>query len=578
MSAATDRELNFSRRSFLAGSVAGGLVMAFGGGLGLPASARAELAAKRFSPTVWFEMGADGSTQINIAKAEMGQHVGTSLARIVADELGVDWAQVRIVHVDSDPKWGFMVTGGSWSVFTSFAMLSRAGAAGRLVLAEAGAKLLGVDPGGCTVRDSRVSCGGRSVSFAEIVQKGDIDRSFTAEELEALPIKPASQRTLIGRPVIALDIPAKTDGSATFGIDVELDGMVYARPLLPPTRYGSTVNDVDDSQAKRVKGYLGYQVLNDPSGTLQGVLTVLADSQWGAMQAADAVKVDWTPGPTKNVGEADLMAEGERLVAGSEGAALFFAEGDLESAAEGADHAIDARYRTGTVLHFQLEPVNAVAEQRNGTWHIHTGNQWQSLILPILAQALEVPEDRIVLHQYYLGGGFGRRLFGDYTLPAALTAKAIGKPVKLVYAREDDARFDCVRSPSVSRLTAHFDAQKRLHGIDHAIAAGWPTLAMAPGFMGDGLDGLGKFDPFSANGADHWYTVPHHRVRVANNELAQKTFLPGWLRAVGPGWINFGVESFMDEIAHHTGADRDSPNTRPMIHGARHHISFSSFP
>jgi CO/xanthine dehydrogenase Mo-binding subunit len=555
MSASSNRELTFSRRSFLAGSVAGGLVMAFGGGLGLPASARADLAAKRFSPTVWFEMGADGATRINIAKAEMGQHVGTALARIVADELGVAWTDVRIEYVDSDPRWGYMVTGGSWSVFTSFAMLSRAGAAGRLVLAEAGAELLGVDAAGCTVRDSRVTCGARSVSFAEIVQKGDIDRSFTAEELEALPIKPASERTLIGRPVTSLDIPAKADGSATFGIDVELDGMVYARPLLPPTRYGSTINGVDDSAAKSIEGYLGYQVLNDPSGTLQGVLTVLADSQWGAIRAADAIQVDWTPGPTHGVSEADLLAEGARLTEGSDGATLFFAEGDLETAADGADHTLDARYRTGTVLHFQLEPVNAVAEQRDGTWHIHTGNQWQSLIIPVLAQALEVPDDRIVLHQYYLGGGFGRRLFGDYTLPAALTAKAIGKPVKLVYTREDDARFDCVRSPSVCRLTAHFDAQNHLLGIDHAIAAGWPTLAMAPGFMGEGIDGAGKFDPFSANGADHWYSVPHHRVRVVSNELAQNTFLPGWLRAVGPGWINFGVESFMDEIAHHAGAD-----------------------
>jgi CO/xanthine dehydrogenase Mo-binding subunit len=554
MSAPRNQDLKFGRRSFLAGSVAGGLVMAFGG-LGLPASARADLAARRFSPTVWFEMGPDGATQINIAKAEMGQHVGTALARIVADELGVAWADVRIEYVDSDPRWGYMVTGGSWSVFTSFAMLSRAGAAGRLVLAEAGAKLLGVPAAGCTVRDSRVTCGDRSVSFAEIVQKGDIDRSFTAEELEALPIKPASERTLIGRPVTSLDIPGKADGSATFGIDVELDGMVYARPLLPPTRYGSTVNGVDDSAAKGIEGYLGYQVLNDPSGTLQGVVTALADSQWGAIRAADAIQVDWTPGPTHGVSEADLLAEGEQLAESPDGATLFFAEGDLEAAAQGADHSLDARYRTGTVLHFQLEPVNAVAELRDGTWHIHTGNQWQSLIIPVLAQALEVPEDRIVLHQYYLGGGFGRRLFGDYTLPAALTAKAIGKPVKLVYTREDDARFDCVRSPSVCRLTAHFDGQKRLLGIDHSVTAGWPTLAMAPGFMGDGIDGAGKFDPFSANGADHWYSVPHHRVRVVNNELAQKTFLPGWLRAVGPGWINFGVEAFLDEIAHHAGAD-----------------------
>jgi CO/xanthine dehydrogenase Mo-binding subunit len=542
----------------MAGSIGGGLVMAFGGALGslgLAGSARAELAAKRFSPTVWFEMDANGVTLINIAKAEMGQHVGTSLARIVADELGVGWSDVRIAHVDSDPKWGYMVTGGSWSVFTSFAMLSRAGAAGRIVLAEAGARLLGVDAGQCQVRDSRVTCSDRSVTFAEIVQNGAIDRSFSTEELEALPIKPASARTLIGKDVKSLDIPPKTDGTATFGIDVELEGMVYARPLIPPTRYGSAVNGVDDSAARNIRGYIGYRVIEDPSGTLQGFVTALADSQWGAIKAADAIRVDWTPGPTHAVGEAELLAAGARLVEAADSGTLFFREGDIAAAAGKAHHSLDASYRTGTVLHFQLEPVNATAERRDGVWHIHTGNQWQSLILPVLAQALEVPESQIVLHQYYLGGGFGRRLFGDYTLPAALTAKALDRPVKVVYTREDDARFDCVRSPSVCRLQAHFDEDSHLLGIDHAIAAGWPTLAMAPGFMGAGIDGAGQFDPFSANGADHWYTVPNHRVRVVNNELAQQTFLPGWLRAVGPGWINFGVESFMDEIAHHAGAD-----------------------
>ncbi|MGH8033815.1 MAG: molybdopterin cofactor-binding domain-containing protein, partial [Lysobacterales bacterium] len=543
-----------TRRSFLAGSVAGSLVMGFGG-LVAACSARAELAAQQFSPTVWFEMDGTGKTLVNIAKAEMGQHVGTALARILADELGLAWTDVHIRHVDSDPRWGYMLTGGSWSVWSSFMTFSQAGAAGRQVLLEQGAQLLGVAVDACTAGNSRVTCGDQSISFGEIVQRGEIDRVFTAEELAALPVKSASERALIGKPAQALDIPAKADGSALFGIDVEIEGMVYAQPLIPPTRYGSVVNGVDDSAAKGIPGYLGFEKLEDPSATLQGWVTAIASNQWSAMKAAKAIRVDWTPGPTARVSEADLQAEGERLIREESSGTLFVNDGDVSSATQGAAQILESTYRTSTVLHFQMEPVNATVEFADGAWHVHTGNQWQSLIIPVVAKALQVEESQVVLHQYYLGGGFGRRLWGDYILPAALTAKAIGKPVKTVFTREDDARFDCARSASVSRLSATLDPQNRLTSIDHAAAAGWPTLSMAPGFLGDGVDGTGKFDPFSINGADFWYSVANHRVRAINNELAQKTFLPGWLRSVGPGWVNFGVESFMDEIARAAGAD-----------------------
>jgi CO/xanthine dehydrogenase Mo-binding subunit len=546
--------LTLTRRSFMISTVSGALVMGFGGML--PAvSARAELAARKFSPAVWFEMDQTGATLINIAKAEMGQHVGTALARIVADELGVNWADVSIRHVDSDPKWGYMVTGGSWSVFTSFNALSQAGAAGRTVLCEEGARLMGVAADGCEVKDSQVSGGGKSISFAEIVQRGNIDRVFSADELAAMPVKAAKDRHLIGQPVSALDIPEKSTGTARYGIDAAIEGMVYARPLIPPTRYKSVVKNVDDSAAKKVAGYLGYETISDPSETIQGWISVLATSQWSAIKAADAIKVEWQAGPTAAVSESEILAEGERLVQQDDSGVLFVNEGDYSHAASAAPHKLDSVYRTSSVLHFTLEPVNALADFRDGTWHMYTGNQWQSLILPVLAKALEVPETQIILHQHYLGGGFGRRLFGDYIIPAALTAKAIGKPVKMVFTRPDDARFDCIRSPSVARFNACLDGDGQLTGIDHAAAAGWPTLAMAPGFMGEGLDGTGKWDPFSSNGADHWYSVPNHRVRVLKNELAQKTFLPGWLRAVGPGWITWGTESFMDEVAHAAGQD-----------------------
>ncbi len=552
---------SISRRSFLASTVGTTLIMGIGSVL--PGCSREDAAgdlaaagaSNRFSPTVWFEVDGTGGVHINIAKAEMGQHVGTALARIVADELGADWSRVSIKHVDSDPKWGFMITGGSWSVFTSFAMLSQAGAAGRTVLIEEGARMLGVDASQCRAEGGNVIAGGQQVSFADIVAKGDISRTFTDEELAALPIKAANERVLVGKETAALDIPEKSVGAAVYGLDAELPDMVYAHPLIPPTRYGSSIKAIDDSAAKDIRGYMRTLQISDPSEIVQGWALVIAENFPAAMKAAAAVEVEWTPGPTAAVTEAHILAEGDKLTADSATGVLVVNEGDVDAARAAAAKTHTATYRTSTALHFTLEPQNALVEYVDGVFHIHAGNQWQSLILPFLANALEVEESNIVIHQYYLGGGFGRRLFGDQMIPAALAARKLGRPVKLIFPRAEDSRFDCARSPSVVRFDASFDADGALTGIEHAAAAGWPTLAMAPGFLADGVDGKGKFDPFSINGADHWYTLPNHRVRAINNDLAQRTFLPGWLRSVGPGWIGWGVETFMDELAAMSGTD-----------------------
>ena len=551
-----------SRRSFVAGSVGTGLVMGLGTVLpGCSRESAVEAVAsgdpsKVFSPAVWFEMDASGNTLINIAKAEMGQHVGTALARIVADELGADWSKVSIAHVDSDPKWGYMVTGGSWSVWTSFTMLSQAGAAGRQVLIDAGAALLGVDPADCSASGGQVTAGDQSIAFGDIVARGDVSRSFTTEELAAMPVKAAADRDLIGKATPALDIPEKATGEARYGLDVELPGMLYAHPLVPPTRYGSVVRQIDDSAARDIPGYRQTLEITDPSGWAQGWAVVIADDFPSAMKAAQAVNIDWDAGPTANVSEQALFERGAELAADGGTGTLVVNDGDVDAALDGAAETLASSYRTGSALHFTLEPQNAVVEfDGDGKCHIHSGNQWQSLILPFLAEALEMPETDITLHQYYLGGGYGRRLFGDQMIPAALAARELGVPVKLVFEREDDSRFDCVRSPSVCTFQAGFDGDGNLSAIDHAAVAGWPTLSMAPGFLADGVDGNGKFDTFSVSGADHWYTLPAHRVRAINNDLAQETFLPGWLRAVGPGWISWGVESFMDEIAEKLGED-----------------------
>lgn len=535
-----------SRRGFMIAATAAGAMFGF-----VAPGAAAETG---FEPTVWYSIDRQGIVTVNIVRAEMGQHVGTAIARIVAEELEADWDKVRIVSVDSDPKWGYMVTGGSWSVWQSYPLMSQAGAAGRIALVEAGAKLLGSDPKACVARNGMVSAGGKSVSYGDIVAKGGLKASFTEAELKAMPIKPPSERRLIGRETQARDIPDKTNGKGLYGLDAVVPGMVYARPKIPPTRNQSKVVSVDDSAAKAVPGYQRSLVLDDPSGTVPGWVVVLADSFVAADRAAELVKVTWTSGAAAKVSEADLQAHAARLIADPKAGAMVLNDAGVDSAFGSAKSTLEATYTTASALHFQMEPLNALAFEKDGVFEIHTGNQWQSLILPTLAKALGRPEDKIVMRTYLLGGGFGRRLNGDYAVPAALASKAIGKPVKLVFTRADDSLFDSFRSPSVQKVRMAFGDGGRVTAMEHHACAGWPTLVMAPFFMPKGVDGV-AYDPFAINGANHWYSVGAHRVRAVSNDLANAAFRPGWLRSVGPGWTNWAVESFMDEAAHARKAD-----------------------
>jgi isoquinoline 1-oxidoreductase subunit beta len=550
---AVDETLSLSRRNFLIGVA--GTCVAFGFAP-VEAMAGAAPASDRsaFEPSIWYSIDRDGIVTVNVIRAEMGQHIGTALARILADELEADWNNVRIAAVDTDPKWGVMITGGSNSVFSDFPVFSRAGAAGRIALLEAGAKLLGVPAAQCLARDSTIVVGTQSVSYAEIVRRGDLGRSFTPEELVRIPIKLPSERRLVGHKAGAIDIPAKVNGTTRYGIDATVEGMIYARPKIPPTRYGSSVRWIDDSGARKVKGYIKCVVLEDPSGTVPGWVMVLASSYPAAIRAADFVKVEWLVGDAANVSEQDILDYGSKQIAEPNGGALLLDDPGLDAAFRGAKSMFERTYTTSSVLHAQLEPVNALAFEKDGLFEIHTGNQWQSLILPVLAEALRLPQEQIVMRTYSIGGGFGRRLNGDYAVPAALAAQALGKPVKLVLTRPDDMRFDSFRSPSIQTLRMAVNVDGKITAMEHHASAGWPTAVMAPGTMPKALHDA-PYDPFAIAGADHWYNVGAHRVRALSNSLANRSFRPGWLRSVGPGWTNWAVETFMDEAAQAVGAD-----------------------
>lgn len=545
--------LTMSRRGFL---ITAGSACVFMGFV-RPGFAAADVVGSPdalFEPTIWYSIDRDGIVTVSITKAEMGQHVGTALARIVADELEADWDKVRLDYVDTDPKWGLMVTGGSWSVWQSFVPLSQAAAAGRLALIEEGAKLLGVDKAVCDARSGAVTAGTKSISYGDIVARGNLGRVYTADELKQMPVKKAGDRRLIGRDTRAIDIPSKTNGTARYGIDAEVEGMIYARPKIPPTRNGSKVTSINDFAAKSVKGYLQSVALEDPSGTVPGWVMVFAETFSAANRAANLVKVEWTSDDTVNVSEQDIQDHGAKQIADPNGGALVVGDEGVDAAFASAKSKLEQTYTTSSVLHFQLEPINALAFVKDGVYEIHTGNQWQSLILPVLAKALGVGEDKIIMRTYLIGGGFGRRLNGDYAVPAALATKAVGRPVKMVCTRADDVLFDSFRSPSVQLVRMAFGEGGKVMAMDHHAAAGWPTEVMLPSFMPKGINGV-PYDPFAISGANHWYTVGAQRVRALSNDLANRAFRPGWLRSVGPGWTNWAVESFMDEAAHAAGVD-----------------------
>src|SRR5229473_978099 len=497
--------LDLNRRNFLIGSSAAGLAFGYVAVTGVHGISDA-LAAGKFEPTAWYSIAPDGKVTVMVGKAEMGQHVSSAMAQIVAEELEADWNKMRIALPDNDPKYndpvlGALITGGSWSVRMNFDAMSRAGAAGRITLIEAGAAMMGVPAGECRASNSQVihSKTGKKVSYAKIVADGKAGKVWTVDELKAIKLKTPDQYTLVGQSVPQLDIPPKTNGTAKYGIDAMVPGMLYGKPVVPPVRYGAKVAAVDDSAAKKVKGFVKAVTLDDKTGTTTGWVVAVATTYDAAKKAADALKIAYDKGPNAKVSDQTLIDEAKQLQQAGDSGQLFVKKGDSAAAISGAAKVLEAEYFTSINIHAPLEPMNALAYEKDGVWHIHTGNQFASR-----------------------GGGFGRRLDGDMVVPAVLASKAVAKPVKLIYGREDDMAMDFTRPLTYQKVKAGLDADGKLVGLQHDVVCAWPTARWGiPAFLTPSVDKKGSLDGFTVNGADFWYTVPNHQVRAVLNELAQ---------------------------------------------------------
>jgi isoquinoline 1-oxidoreductase subunit beta len=562
-----DALAHIDRRTFIVGTAATGLVI----GYAVPKIGEAWAAtAANAEPTIWAAISPDGKVWVTVGKADMGQHIASTMAQLVAEELEASWKDMNVVLSSNDPKYndpilGAQVTGGSWSTGMNFDAMCRAGAAGRITLIKAAAEMMGVPENELQARESRVTHAKskKSLTFAQIVQGGKANKAWSADELKAIKLKTPDQYTKIGHSLPQLDIPSKTNGTCKYGIDAHVPGMLYGKLAIPPVRYGATARSVDDSEAKKVAGFVKAVIVEDKTATTTGWVVAVATSYEAAKKAAAALKVDWDKGPYANVSDQSIIDESRRLQKeGTEGF-LFVKDGDSAAAMAKAAKVIEGEYLTSLNIHAPLEPMNALAMEENGVWHIYTGNQFNTRTTLVAAAVAGVDAKNIVIHQHFLGGGFGRRLESDMVVPALAAAKAVGKPVKLIYAREDDMQVDYTRPLTYQKVKVGLDAEGHAIAMEHDVIGAWPTAKWGiPAFMtpavdrkrvGDTFENL--HDSFTVNGADYWYTIPNHTVRNFENKLAQGATPSGQLRSVAPAWTFWAVESTMDEIAHAAGQD-----------------------
>jgi isoquinoline 1-oxidoreductase subunit beta len=560
-----------SRREFLVRSAvtaAGAFIS-----IGLPVlgnvTAKAD-AMSGFTPSIWFTLTPDGKVTMHIVKAEMGQHVGTGLAQVIAEELEVKWDDVRLdsplESVENFAIYGLAYTVNSGSITTEFDRLSRAGAAGRMALIEAGAKVLGAKEADCTAANSRVidSVSGRSIGYGDIIQQVKIDRKFAyPDDFKSIKLKAPGTYSIIGKSIPALDIPSKTDGQAKYGIDVFLPNMVYGALVIPRTRYGSKVLKIDDSEARKIPGFVKAVKVDDSIGKCTGWVVALAEKFPAAVKAARALKVEVDPGPYAALSLDDLFSEFSQTTKNPAAGADWVLEGDVDKALAGAEKVLEMEYTTDMVCHATMEPLNATVQFVDGAWHVYSGTQSTSFarmtLTGYLAKVLgQKPEDiKIYVHEYLLGGGFGGKQDYDEILAAAYCAKEVGRPVKLIQTRESTFATSFPRTPSYHKLKAGLK-NGELVAMDHDICCGWMGARFSVGkkygtdwLQLDSWDAKKEdIDQWSIGGSDHWYDVENHRVRAFDSDRTTWAVQASALRTVSNSYNMFVVESFMDEVAH----------------------------
>jgi isoquinoline 1-oxidoreductase beta subunit len=533
-----------SRRDFLlAGAAAGGglLLACQVGERSRPFAAAGAATPPAFAPNAFVRIGTDGAVTLITPQAEMGQGVYTSLPMVLAEELEVGLDQVKVEHAPpsdrlyANPLLQFQATGGSTSVRGFYEPLRKAGAAARTMLVAAAAQSWNVDPASCRAEKGTVihSATGRKLGYGALAE-----RAAKLPGPDKLTLKDPKDFKLIGTPAKRLDTPAKVNGSAQFGIDVRLPGMKIATVAASPV-LGGKVAGLDESKALAIKGV--HQVVR-----LDEVVAVVADHMWAAKQGLAALAIRWDDGPNANLSTADIV---QGLAKASQSAGVTARkEGDPESALTGAAKTIEAVYEAPFLAHAAMEPMNCTVHVRKDSCEVWTGSQVLSRARAAAAEVTGFPLEKVVAHNHFLGGGFGRRLEVDYVAQAVRIAKQVDAPVKVVWTREEDVQHDVYRPYYYDRLAAGLDQQGMPVAWTHRIVGPAIIARYLPGAFKDGKD-IDAID----GAVQLLYDIPAIRVEHVRHE--EPVLNTGFWRGVGVTHNNFVVESFVDELAAASSQD-----------------------
>lgn len=522
-----------TRREFLRLAAVGGSGLLLG--LYLPPrvmKAAARATAAPFRPNVFLAIAPDDTVTVVVHRSEMGQGVRTALPMLVAEELEVDWSKVRVVQADAaaDNRYGRQTTGGSTSVRQSWEPLRRAGAVAREMLITAAAQAWGVDRSTCRAENGTVVHvpTGRRLRYGQLVARA---AKLPVPDPATVSLKSPDQFRLLGTARPRADVEDIVNGRARYGIDVRVPGMMYATIVQCPV-FGGRAAHVDDSKARAVPGVravLPIEGMREPAWVNSGV-AVVADHTWAAFQGAQALEIRWDEGPGAT--ESSERLHQRFLALAEQPGREIRKDGDPSGALERAARRVEAAYELPFLAHAPMEPMNCTAHVQKDRCEIWMPTQNPQNVQQAVAQVLGLRPEAVTVHVTLLGGGFGRRLFSDVAIQAALISKAVGAPVQLLWTREEDISHDLYRPASYHVLRAGLDDQGRpVAWVHHVIST---------------RDNEYVRDGFPAG------IIPNYRLEFTYAE----TPVPwGWWRAVVFTHHVFAVQSFIDELAHAAGRD-----------------------
>lgn len=494
-----------------------------------------------FVPNALLKIDKAGVVTVVLPRTEMGQGVYTAIPMLIAEELEVDPAFVRVEIPNGDEgMFGGLsqTTGGSTSIRETFAPVRQAGADARAALIGAAAAEWQVSSADCRAEAGKVihTGSGRSAPYGDL-----ITRAIALPVPKNTPLKPANSLRVLGKSVRRLDSAPKVAGTATYGIDVILPGMKIAALRQSPV-FGGTLKSVDDSAALAVKGV--RQVVRLPDA-----VAVIADHYWAGRKGLDALKLEWADGENAALDQTAIAAAYAKA-AGEQGTDAPIKDA-LDAAAQGkvmagAVRRVKAEYQQPFLAHAPMEPGSCVVHIKPDGCEIWTGTQVPGMARAGIAKAMGIPPERVVLHNYLMGGGFGRRLEGDMIIRALQVGSQVPGPVKLIWSREEDMQHDMYRPFYHDTIEAGLDKAGKPVAWTHKIAGSSIMARLYPeaykGLDDDAVDGAAVTP----------YTLPARRVEWVRHECGVPT---SWWRGVGGARSAFVVESFIDELAHAAKAD-----------------------